>query len=201
MALGRTAEPLGADALAQLFGEARSLHRFLPRPVTDETIARLYELSKFGPTAFNSQPARYVFIRSEEGKRRLGPALSSNNRDKTLIAPLTVVVAWDSRFHEHLPEQFPSYDAKSFFEGAPALIEPSAKTSATLQAAYLFLAARALGLDVGPMSGFKHDLLDREFFPDGRFKSLMLANLGYGDREELRPRLPRLPFSSVARVL
>lgn len=195
------AQTLEPSALDQLFGEARSIHRFLPERVSDETITRIYELVKLGPTGFNAQPARYLFIRSEEAKRRLAPALSSSNRDKTLAAPLTVVVAWDSQFHEHLPSQFPSYDAKSFFEATPALIEPSAKTSAALQAAYLFLAARALGLDVGPMSGFKHDLLDREFFPDGRFRSLLLANLGYGDRTDLKPRLPRLAFGQVARIL
>jgi 3-hydroxypropanoate dehydrogenase len=192
---------LADGALDQLFRHARSLQRFLPRPVTEETIAKLYELVKWGPTGFNAQPARYLFIRSDAAKRRLAPALSPSNRDKTLAAPLNVVIAWDSRFHEHLPSQFPSYDARSFFENTPALIEPSARTSATLQAAYLFVAARALGLDVGPMSGFKHELLDGEFFPDGRFKALLLANIGYGDRSELKARLPRLQFSDVAQVL
>jgi 3-hydroxypropanoate dehydrogenase len=193
--------PLDAGALDQLFGQARSLHEFLPQPVEDPIILRLYALSRLGPTGFNSQPARYLFIRSPEGKGRLGPSLSPSNRDKTLAAPLNVVVAWDSQFHEYLPSQFPAYDARAFFEKAPEWIEPTAKTNATLQAAYLILAARSLGLDVGPMSGFNAASIDREFFPEGRFRSFLIANLGYGDRSELRPRGPRLAFDAVARIL
>jgi len=194
-------EPLDETALNQLFLDARSTHRFLPTAVGEDIIVRLYDLLKLGPTGYNSQPARYLFIRSPEAKAKLAPALSSSNRDKTLAAPLNVVVAWDSRFHDHLPDLFPAYDAKGFFVGAPEWIEPTARTNATLQAAYLFIAARALGLDVGPMSGFKPALIDQEFFPDGRFKSLLLANLGYGDREARKPRGPRLAFQDVARVL
>ncbi len=192
---------LDAPALDRLFREARSIHRFRPEPVTDETLRDLHDLAKLGPTGFNSQPARFLFIRSPAAKERLAPALSSGNREKTLAAPLNVVVAYDSRFHEHLPTQFTAYDAKAFFDKAPEWIEPTAKTNATLQAAYLFLAARSLGLDVGPMSGFKPDLLDREFFPDGRYRSLLLANLGYAEARSPEPRGPRLTFAEVARVL
>ncbi|MBB5190759.1 3-hydroxypropanoate dehydrogenase [Silvimonas terrae] len=193
--------PLAPAALAQLFDEARSIHRFTDRPVTPATLQQLYELLKWGPTGFNAQPARYLFITTPEAKARLAPALSSGNRDKTLAAPVNVVIAFDSRFHEHLPSQFPAYDAKGFFDGAPDWIEPTARTNATLQAGYLFLAARALGLDVGPMSGFKPDLIDAAFFADGRFKSILLANLGYGERTGLTERGPRLAFADVAQVL
>jgi 3-hydroxypropanoate dehydrogenase len=194
-------QPLDDAALNQLFLAARSVHQFQPIAVGDEVIVRLYELLKCGPTGYNSQPARYLFIRSQESKSKLAPALSSGNRDKTLAAPLNVIVAWDSRFHEHLPGLFPAYDARSFFEVAPEWIEPTAKMNAALQAAYLFMAARALGLDVGPMSGFKPALVDREFFPDGRVKTLLLANLGYRAHEALTPRGPRLAFQDVAQVL
>jgi 3-hydroxypropanoate dehydrogenase len=194
-------QALDAQALDQLFREARSIHQFSDRAVSEATLRELYELLKWGPTGFNAQPARYLFLRSPESKARLEPALSSGNRDKTLAAPVTVIVAYDSQFHEHLPSQFPAYDAKGFFDSAPAWIEPAANTNATLQAGYLFLAARALGLDVGPMSGFKADAVNAEFFPDGRFKAFLLANLGYGIRNGLPPRGPRLAFEQVAQVL
>ena len=188
-------------SLDQLFRDARSIHTFTDQPVSDDTLHELYALLRLGPTGFNAQPGRYLFIRSPAAKDRLAGALSSGNRDKTLAAPLNVVVAWDSRFHDHLPSQFPAYDAKAFFDGAPDWIEPTARTNATLQAAYLFLAARALGLDVGPMSGFKPAQIDAEFFPDGRYRSLLLANVGYGVRDALPPRGPRLGFDDVASIL
>lgn len=184
-----------------LFRDARSIQRFDGRAIPDALLRELYDLLKLGPTGFNAQPARYLFIRSAAGKQRLAPALSSGNRDKTLAAPLNVVVAWDSRFHEHLPEQFPAYDAQAFFNGAPDWIEPTARTNATLQAAYLIVSARALGLDVGPMSGFKPERIDAEFFPDGRYRALLLANLGYGERDGLPGRGPRLTFEQVAELL
>lgn len=193
--------PVSDSALDQLFREARSIHRFLSRDIPDETLSKIYALSGLGPTGFNSQPARYLFLRSKPAKERLLPALSSSNREKTLAAPINVIIAWDTRFHEHLPEQFPAYDAKSFFDESPDYIEPTATTNATLQAAYFFLAVRAMGLDAGPMSGFNAAALDNEFFPDGRFRSLLVANIGYGDRSQLGPRGPRLPFGTVATVL
>jgi 3-hydroxypropanoate dehydrogenase len=193
--------PIADSALDQLFREARSIHRFLSREIPDETLNQIYALSSLGPTGFNSQPARYLFLRSKPAKERLLPALSTSNREKTFAAPVNVIVAWDSRFHEHLPEQFPAYDAKSFFDKSPNYIEPTATTNATLQAAYFFLAVRALGLDVGPMSGFNAAALDKEFFPDGRFRSFLVANIGYGDRSQLAPRGPRLSFDDVATIL
>jgi 3-hydroxypropanoate dehydrogenase len=192
---------LTSEALDQIFTGARSIHRFLPRPVEEATLRRLYELAKLGPTGFNAQPARFLFIRSEEARQRLAPTLSSNNRAKALAAPLNAIVAWDSRFHEHLPEQFPAYDAKSFFDANPARIPSAGVSNATLQAAYLIVAARALGLDAGPMTGFTADAVDREFFPDGRFRSLLVINLGYGDRSELAPRGPRLAFEDAVTLL
>jgi 3-hydroxypropanoate dehydrogenase len=192
---------LSDASLDQLFREARSIHAFTDQPVDDATVHELYALLKLGPTGFNAQPGRYLFIRSAAAKARLAAALSSGNRDKTIAAPLNVVVAWDSRFHEHLPTQFPAYDAKGFFDGAPDWIEPTARINATLQAAYLFLSARALGLDVGPMSGFKPERIDAEFFPDGRHRALLLANVGYGIRDALSPRGPRLGFDDVAAIL
>ncbi len=192
---------LPAEALDQLFRQARSLHRFQPRPVGDEVVAELYELLKWGPTAFNGQPGRYLFIKSAEARAKLVPALSPGNQQKTAEAPLTVVVAYDSRFHEHLPSQFPAYDAKGFYDGLPQLVEPHARTNASLQAAYLILAARSLGLDAGPMAGFDPAAVDAAFFPDGRWRSLLVINLGYGEREAIAPRGPRLGFAEVAQIV
>lgn len=193
--------PLNDAALDQLFRSARTYSRFLPRPVERETIAALYDLLKWGPTGFNAQPARYVILQSPEAKERLAPSLSSGNRDKTLAAPAVVIVAQDLHFHEHLPEQFPVYDAKTLFDANPALRESTSQRNATLQGAYLILAARALGLDTGPMSGFDADAVNREFFADGRHRANFLVNLGYGDPESLRPRGPRLEFAQAVTVL
>jgi len=193
--------PLNDTALDQLFRSARSYSRFLPRAVERETIGALYDLLKWGPTAFNAQPARYVILQSDTAKARLAPALSSGNRDKTLAAPAVVIVAQDARFHEHLPEQFPVYDAKALFDANPALRESTAQRNAALQGAYLILAARALGLDTGPMSGFDADAVNREFFADGRYHANFLVNLGYGDPAALRPRGPRLDFAQAVTLL
>ena len=188
-------------ALDQVFRSARSIQKFLPKEVTNETIAALYDLVKLGPTGFNSQPARFLFLRTKEAKERLSPALSSGNRDKTLAAPVNVIIAWDSRFYDGLPTQFPAYDAKALFESNTGLIEPTAKTNASLQAGYLFLAARALGLDVGPMSGFSTEKVDAEFFPNSNWKGLLLANIGYGDHSAVPPRGPRLSYADAVSVL
>lgn len=193
--------PLNDAALDQLFRGARTYSHFLPRAIERATIDALYDLLKWGPTAFNAQPARYVILQSPQAKERLAPGLSSGNRDKTLAAPAVVIVAQDLRFHEHLPEQFPAYDAKTLFDANPALRESTAQRNATLQGAYLILAARALGLDTGPMSGFDADAVDREFFADGRYRANFLVNLGYGDPESLRPRGPRLDFAQAVTVL
>lgn len=193
--------PLPSEALDQLFRDGRSLHTYTDRPVTDQTVRQLYELLRLGPTGFNAQPARYVFVRSPQAKARLAPALSSSNRAKTLAAPMTVIVAYDARFFDRLPQLFPSYDARPLFEASAALTQQTAERNASLQAAYLILAARALGLDAGPMSGFNADAVDREFFPDGQGHALFVINLGYGERSQLRPRLARLSFEDAAQIV
>lgn len=194
-------KPLPDAALDQLFREARTVHAFKPVPVSDELIQRLYELLKWGPTAFNAQPARYVFLRSPEARERLVPALSAGNVAQTRAAGVTVIVAQDSRFHEHLPSQFPAYDAKPLFEADPALAEATALRNSSLQGAYLILAARALGLDSGAQSGFDPAKVNAEFFPDGRFKANFIINLGMADPTGIHPRGPRLAFEDVARIL
>jgi nitroreductase len=188
-------------ALDQLFRAARSVHAFNGDPVTDATLRRLYDLLKWGPTAFNTQPARYVFVRSDEAKRRLAPALSNSNRDKTLSAPATVIVAYDTRFYELLPRQFPDANLLDLFSTDYQLVQTTAFRNGTLQGAYLLIAARALGLAVGPMSGFDPEAVNREFFPDGRYRANFLANMGYGAAASGRPRGPRLEFAEVAQLL
>lgn len=186
----------------QLFLNARTYNHFSAEPVGEDTVRKLYDLLKWGPTAFNSQPGRYVFIRSEEAKARLAPALSSSNREKTVAAPLNVIVAYDSEFHHQLPKLTASPNAKELFDSVPALIEPTALRSSSLQAGYLILAARALGLDVGVITGFKPDQVNAEFFPDGRYKVNLIANIGYqGNPETVRPRAYRFAFEEVAQIL
>ena len=187
--------------LEQVFTHARTFNRFTDQPVSDETLRQLYDLLKWGPTSMNTQPARYVLLRSKESRQRLIPTLSPGNQAKTLAAPMTVIVAQDTRFFDHLPTQFPSYDAKPMFEGSAALAESTAFRNSTLQGAYLIIAARLLGLDCGPMSGFDPVKVNAEFFPEGQWKANFLINLGYGDASGNYPRGPRLPFESVAQVL
>lgn len=189
--------PLSQDSLDQLFVAARTHNGWRPDPVSDETVRTLYALAKWGPTTANSNPGRFVFIRSAEAKARLKPCLSPGNVDKTLSAPCCVIVAEDTRFYELMPKLFPSRDMRGVFEGKPELIEATCMRSSTLQGAYLIMAARALGLDTGPMSGFDSDRLDAEFFPDGRWKSNFLCNIGYGASDQLFPRNPRLEFDEA----
>jgi nitroreductase len=192
-------ERLDGRALDQLFRAARSIHTFRADPVSDDTLNDLYELLKWGPTAFNSQPGRYVFVRSPEAKARLVPALSASNQDKTTAAPATVIIAYDPRFYEHLAE--PHARAVALYRDDAALAESTALRNGTLQGAYLLIAARALGLAVGPMSGFNPEAVNREFFPDGRYRANFLANLGYADDTVPRPRASRLQFPDVAQIL
>jgi len=194
-------EALDDAALDRLFRAARSIHAFKDIPVADATLSSLYDLLKWGPTAFNAQPARFVFLRSPAAKARLLPSLSSGNREKTSKAPVTAIVAYDSHFFDHLAEQFPSAPVKELFTGNAPLAETTAFRNGTLQGAYLLIAARALGLAVGPMSGFNPAAVDAEFFPDGRYKTNFLVNLGYADDSEPRPRGPRLAFDEVAQIL
>lgn len=193
--------PLRDTALDQLFRQARTAHAFRPDPLSDSLLRELYDLLKWAPTAFNAQPARFVFVRSAEAKARLIPTLSSGNAAQTLAAPVSVIVAQDSQFFEHLPKQFPAYDAKPLFEGNAALAESTASRNSSLQGAYLILAARALGLDAGPQSGFNAEALNQAFFPDGRYRVNFVVNLGIADTTALYPRGPRLSFDEAAQIV
>jgi len=191
---------LDAAALDQLFRTARTQNAFLDKPVEDSQLKALYELLKWGPTAANGSPARFVFVKSAEAKARLASALSEGNHDKTLAAPVTVIVGFDLDFHEKLPYLFPHADAKSWFDGPQDGRHEGAFRNGSLQGAYLILAARALGLDAGPMSGFDNAKVDEAFFKGTSIRSNFLVNLGYGDPSGLFPRLPRLSFDEAARI-
>ncbi len=178
-----------------LFLEARTHNAWLPKPVEDTLLRRIYETARMAPTTANAQPMRVVFVKSPEAKERLRPALSAGNLEKTMAAPVTAIIAHDLEFYEKLPKLMPHIDARSWFAGAPAeRKERVAFQSGTLQGAYLLIAARALGLDCGPMAGFDNAKVDAEFFPDGKWKSNFLMNLGYGDPAKVHPRNPRLDF-------
>ena len=192
--------PLDAAALDQLFVQARTYNSFSGE-IDDATLHQLYDLLKYGPTAANSTPARFVFVRSPEAKARLEPALDAGNHDKTMAAPVTVIVAYDFDFHHKLPLLFPHTDARAWFEGpvmekryVPAL------RNGSLQGAYMMLAARSLGLDCGPMSGFDNAKVDAAFFAGTQWKSNFLVNLGKGDPASIFPRSPRLPFDEACRI-
>ena len=207
---------LSDEALDQLFREARTYTAWLDKPVTDDTLRQVYDVMKWGPTSANSCPARFVFLRSRQAKDRLRPALAPGNVEKTMTAPVTAIVAYDLLFYEKLPRLFPHSPAmRNLFAGNPQLVEVTAKRNSSLQGAYLMLAARAMGLDCGPMSGFDNakvdeeffgagkecDGCDQEFFPAGHVKSNFLCNLGYGDRSKLAPRAPRLAFNEACTLL
>lgn len=191
---------LSAKALEQLFAEARSHHAWQQRPVADEQLRSLYDLAKWGPTSVNSQPMRLVFVKSKEAKEKLVPALMGSNVEQVKAAPVTVIVAHDERFFEHLPALFPAFDARSMFASNEALSRETAFRNGTLQGAYLMLAARSLGLDVGPMSGFDNAKVDESFFKGTTWKSNFLFNVGYGDASKVFPRGPRLSFEQAARI-
>lgn len=192
-----SADMLDDKALDLLFREARTQNGWLDKPVTDDQLRAIYEVMKWGPTSANSQPARIVWVRTKEGKERLRPALSEGNLAKTMAAPATAIIATDSEFYEHLPRMFPhNPDAINWFKGTPAAA-PTAFRNGTLQGAYLMIAARALGLDIGGMSGFDAAKVDAAFFPDGRFKTNFLCNVGYGDPTKVFGRSPRLPFEEA----
>lgn len=206
---------LNDDALNLLFRDARSYSAWLNRPVEDDTLRQLYDLAKWGPTSANAGPARFMFVRSRKAKERLRPALSPGNVEKTMSAPVTVIIAYDLKFYDKLPQLFPHNPGmRDVFANNPQLVEVTAKRNSSLQGAYLMLAARALGLDCGPMSGFDNAKVDeeffasgkcedceQEFFPESHVKSNFLCNLGYGDRAKLYPRSPRLEFSEACTLL
>jgi len=190
---------LDDTALDQLFREARTQNKWQDRPVPDSKLEELYNLLKFAPTSANSSPARFIFVRTAEGKAKLKGALSAGNIEKTMTAPVVAIVAHDVEFYEKLPFLFPHADARSWFAGNPAFAETSAFRNGTLQGAYLILAARAVGLDAGPMSGFDNAKVDELFLAGTSWKSNFLVNLGYGDPTGLFPRSPRLSFDEACR--
>ena len=187
-------------ALDQLFRTARTHNGWLPQPVTDDELRAIYDLMKWAPTSANCSPARIVFVRTREGKERLRPALSPGNLDKTMAAPVTAIIGYDLAFYEKLPQLFPHTDARAWFAGKPAVIETTAFRNGSLQGAYLILAARALGLDCGPMSGFDNAMVDAEFFAGTSIRSNFLCNLGHGDPTKLFGRSPRLAFDEACRI-
>ncbi|MHB1272933.1 MAG: malonic semialdehyde reductase [Rhodanobacter sp.] len=194
-------EMLAEAALDQLFREARTFNAWLPKSVSEDQLHQLYELAKFGPTSANASPMRAVFVKSPEAKAKLAPFLSEGNRAKTMEAPVTAIIATDHAFYEHLPRLFPHADARSWFVGNQPLIDATALRNATLQGAYVLLAARALGLDCGPMSGFDQAGVDAAFFDGTMVKSNFLINIGYGDASrDLFPRSPRLPFDEACKI-
>lgn len=192
--------PLSDDALAQLFLDARTHYGWSDRPVEDAQLHRLYALASLGPTAYNSSPARIVFVRSREAKEKLKPALSEGNREKSMAAPVVAIVATDLAFHARMDTLNPPVAAGKVFDGKDALISATATRNGTLQGAYLIVAARALGLDTGPMSGFDNAQVDALFLEGTTWKSNFLVALGYGDPDKLKPRNPRLPFDVACRI-
>lgn len=192
---------LNIISLDQLFREARTHHHWQDKPVSADTLQALYALAIQGPTAANTLPARFVFVQSAEAKAQLQPHLAPGNIEQTLAAPVTVIVGMDHDFPEHLPRLFPFADARSWYVGNDALIAETALRNSSLQAAYLLIAARALGLDAGPMSGFDNAGVDATFFKGSNVKSNFLINLGYGDASRLHPRAPRPDFAEYARIL
>ena len=187
--------------LDQLFREARTHNAWQDRDVPDELLHQIVDLLKLGPTSANCSPARFVFVKSREAKQRLEPHLSEGNRDKTMKAPVCAIIGYDLDFYQYLPKLFPHADAKSWFEGNEKKIAETAFRNGTLQGAYLIMAARALGLDCGPMSGFDKEGVDREFFAGTKIKSNFLCNLAYGDPSVLFPRSPRFSFDEMARIV
>lgn len=192
---------LSTESLDLLFNQARTFNKWQTKEVTDELLMRVYDLVKLCPTSANCSPARFVFVKSEEAKKRLKPALSSGNIEKTMTASVTAIIAFDSEFYEQLPKLFPHADAKSWFTSSPELAKETAFRNSSMQAAYLILACRSLGLDTGPLSGFNSHLVDEIFFSGTQWKSNLLINIGYGDKEQQYSRLPRLGFSEACNIL
>ncbi|KAI3595655.1 putative NADH dehydrogenase/NAD(P)H nitroreductase [Cupriavidus necator H850] len=206
---------LSEEGMDLLFREARTHSAWLNQPVSDETLRQLYDLMKWAPTSANCSPARILFLRTPEAKQRLLPALAPGNVEKTMAAPVTAIIAYDIKFYELLPKLFPHADARSWFADTPELALTTARRNSSLQGAYFIIAARSLGLDCGPMSGFDNAKVDHEFFPadpkdnafqleyfpDSHVKSNFLCNLGYGDPAKLFPRSPRLEFDEACKLL
>jgi len=192
---------ISADALKQLFLDARTQNGFLDKPVSDEQLRELYDIAKMGATSMNTQPMRVIFLRTKEAKQRLAPALSPGNLDKTMAAPVTAIIARDMQFYEYMPEIWHNPAARETFASNAPMAQATAVRNATLQGAYLMIAARAIGLDCGPMSGFDIAKVNAEFFPDGRCQTDFLCNIGYGDTSKLMGRQPRHSFERACTLL
>lgn len=192
---------ISADALKQLFLDARTQNGWLDKPVSDEQLREVYDIAKMGATSMNTQPMRVLFLRSKEAKQRLAPALSPGNLDKTMAAPVTAIVARDMQFYEYMPEIWHNPAARDTFANNAPMAQATAVRNATLQGAYLMIAARAIGLDCGPMSGFDIAKVNVEFFPDGRCQTDFLCNIGYGDTSKLMGRQPRHSFERACTLL
>lgn len=184
----------------QLFDDARTHNAWLDQPIADDTLRRLYDLVKWGPTSVNTCPARILFVKSPEAKARLVPLMAEGNRDKTSQAPVTAIIGMDLQFHEQLPKLFPHTNARAWFEGQPAKIQETAMRNSSLQGGYFILAARALGLDCGPMSGFDPAAVDAAFWAGTAVRTNFICNLGHGDPARLMPRSPRLSFDEACRI-
>lgn len=192
---------LSEEAFDQLFRSARTHNAWQKRDVSDEVLRELVDLLKMAPTSANCSPVRLVFVKSAAAKEKLKPFLNAGNVEKTMAAPVTAIIATDYKFYDHLPKLFPHTDARSWFAGKQQHADTTAFRNGTLQGGYLILAARSLGLDCGPMSGFDNAGVDTAFFPDTDIKSNFLCNLGYGDAAGLRPRSPRFIFDEMARIV
>jgi 3-hydroxypropanoate dehydrogenase len=188
-----------SSLLATMFQEARTFSHWQARPVPEALVEAAFALAYFGPTSGNCQPMRLVLVRGPAAKERLLACVSSGNYEKVRTAPVTAIVAYDREFFELLPRLYPHTDARGWFTTNPALVEETGLRNSSLQGAYFIVALRARGLDCGPMSGFDADKVDAAFFPEQRYRTNFLLNIGYGDRDRLRPRLPRLGFDEVAR--
>ncbi len=189
------------EALEKIFTKARTHSAWLSEPVGDELLHQIYDLMKWGPTSANTCPARIVFVKSKEAKEKLLPCMAAGNVEKTKTAPVTAIIAYDLKFYEKLPTLFPHTDARSWFAGNEDLINSTAFRNGTLQGAYFMIAARALGLDCGPMSGFDNAKVDAAFFQGTEWKSNFICNLGHGDSSKLYPRSPRLDFNEACKIL
>lgn len=190
-------ETMDSSVLKQLFTEARTHNGWLDKKVSQAQIEQLYQLTSLGPTSANCSPARFVFITSDKGKQRLAPTLSSGNLEKTMTAPVTVLVAYDRNFYDALPTLFPHGDAKSWFTSSEALASETAMRNSSMQAAYMIMAARAMGLDTGPLSGFDAAAVDEAFFSGTSWSVNLIINIGYGDASKLYGRLPRLALEEA----
>lgn len=192
---------LTEQALDIIFREAHTANAFQDKEIGDEVLGKIYDVMKFGPTSANCSPLRIVFVKSREAKEKLKPCLMEANVAKTMAAPCTAILAYDTKFYEHLPVLFPQTDAKSWFVGNEKLISDTAFRNSSLQGAYFMVAARALGLDCGPMSGFDADKLNAAFFPEGRVKVNFICNIGYADKSGTYPRNPRLTFGDACKIV